>query len=420
MEKLAVKGGSPVRKQAFPPKYLGAALYGDEELAQVTDVIRNKSPFRHYGIGTPGKTASLEKKAADYIGVKYALAVSSGSGALNCAVIALGIGPGDEVILPAFGWYSNFLAITQSGALPVFADIDETLGIDPADFEKKISKNTKAVMVVDFQGCPANMDAIMSIAKARNIRVIEDIAQAFGGDYKGKKLGTIGDIAIASFQMNKMISCGEGGMVLTNNSAYFARAVRYHDLGQMRNFFSDQIEDKSLLNREETFAGGQYRMSELQSAVMLAQLDRLDGIIRKCRGHHARIRDSFRDNGHFSIRHIDGECGVTLFMLFPAAAEAGEFLRCLAGEGVEAGPLSACKNLMPIPPVVTKKLAHDAMPPFGKGFAGENVDYLELSKGMRIDEISARVVAVAIGALYTDGDVDDIIAAIRKVDENLY
>lgn len=420
MEKLAVNGGEPLRKKPFPSNYLGVTFYGDEELKEITDVVKDRSPFRHYGLGNPCKVASFEADARKYFGCRFALAVSSGSGALFCALTALGIGPGDEVIMTAFGWYSDFFAITNSGALPVFADIDETLNLDPADLERKITPKTKAVIVINFQGCPAKMDQIMEISKKHNIKVIEDIAQAFGGSYKDTKLGTMGDIAIASFQQNKMLSCGEGGLLLTDNEEYFVRAVRYHDLGLMRPIFTDQLTNKELAEPEGAFAGMQFRMSEFQGAIMLAQLRRLDKILDTCRKYHARIRDYFKQNLHFKIRYVEGDCGITLFLLFNSKEEAEKFGGCLKAEGVTIGATSACRNLIHQYPVKTKKLAHDSMPPFGKGYEGENIEYDSEKSCPNTDKIVERYVAMGVGPQYTEADVNDLIKAIEKVDMNLY
>ena len=420
MEKLAIHGGEPVRKTDFPTNYLGVTMYGPEELAEITDVITTKSPFRHYGIGNPRKVETFEANVREYFGSRFAIALSSGTGALFCVMAALGIGPGDEVIIPGFSWYSNFFCITNVGALPVFADVDETLALDPVDFEKKITDRTKAVIIISYQGCPPDMDAIMKIAAARNIIVIEDIAQAFGATYKKKKLGTIGDITIASFQQNKTLCCGEGGLILTENEDYFAKAVRYHDLGMMRPLFANQIEDKGLVSDEASFAGNQYRMNELSGAVMVAQLKKLDSLLEKCRGYHKQIRDSFTNNPHFTIRWVDGDCGVAVFILFKTVNEAQQFEKALTAEGIPLGPKSACRNLMTQYPIKTKRLSHDALPPFGKGFAGEHTNYEKLNENNKTDGIVARFIAISIGPEYSEADISDIIAAIQKVSDNLY
>lgn len=419
MEKLALYGGEPAVKEKLPTNYLGVSLYGDEELKELTDVVKEKSPFRHYGIGKPNKVETFEKEAKEYFGRKLALAVSSGSGALFCAAAALGIGPGDEVILPSFGWFSDFYAITNLGALPVFADIDEDLAIDPEDIKRKITPKTKAVIVIYFQGYPAKMDEIMNIAKENNIKVIEDCAQALGGSYKGRKLGTMGDIAVASFQQNKMISCGEGGLLMTDNEEYFARAVRYHDLGFIRPIFEQQIYSKELTAPNNTFAGMQFRMGELEGAAILAQFRKLDKIVGICRKNHAKVREHLKNNRHFRIRYMEGDCGITVFMLFDTREEAVKFEECLKAEGVITGATSACRNLIPAYPVASKKLVHDALPPFGKGFDGEHIVY-DNKCCPHTDRIVERYVAFGIGPQYTDENINQLLKAIDKVSENLY
>lgn len=421
MEKLALYGGEPVRNTPFPSKLLGVALIGEEELGELADVVREQSPFRHYGLGQPAKVEQFEREFREYTGSKYALAVSSGSAALFCALAAIGIGPGDEVILPSFGWFSGFYAIVNTGALPVFAQIDDTMGLDPADFEGKITANTKAVLIIHYQGGAANLQLLMQIARRRGIIVIEDCAQALGASYQGKMLGTIGDIGITSFQANKIISCGEGGMVYTDNEAYFARAVRYHDLGFVRPVFKNQLEDERLAAEEAAFAGSQFRMSELSGAFMRAQLRKLPGIVAVCRAHHEKIRSFFRSNPHFSFRPADeGDSGITLFVKFPASAEAARFAECLRAEGISLGPSSACSNLPEKHPIKTKRQFTGHLPPFGEGYAGEHISYGNEALIAETNRILDRYVAIGLGPLYRDQEIEDIIRAIEKVERALY
>ncbi len=157
-----------------------------------------------------------------------------GTAALQVAMAALGIGPGDEVILPAWTWYSCYNAIVLAGALPVFAESDESLNINPNDIEHRITPQTKAIMAVHIEGCPCDMDRILPIARKHEIKVLEDSAQSLGTSYKGKPLGSIGDIAIYSFQFCKTITSGEGGAVVTDDPVLFERACRFHDLGPLR------------------------------------------------------------------------------------------------------------------------------------------------------------------------------------------
>ena len=160
-----------------------------------------------------------------HVGVKFALGVTSGTAALFTAMAALEVGPGDEVILPAWTWYACYDAIVLAGALPVFAEIDESFDIDPKDIEAKITPRTKVIMAVHLQGCPCDMDPILEIARTHKLRVLEDCAQCVGGRYKGKYVGAIGDIGIYSFQQSKTITSGEGGAVVTSDPKLFERSL---------------------------------------------------------------------------------------------------------------------------------------------------------------------------------------------------
>lgn len=415
MEKLAINGGTPVRTTPFPTHMLGASLIGQEELNELADVVREKSPFRHYGIGNPEKVKTLEAMFEERFGCKYALAVSSGSAALLCAVAAAGLGIGDEVIIPSFAWYTDYCVLAILGITPVFADIGDDLNMDPADFERKITNKTKAVIPVHYQGAPAKMDEIVRIARAHDLLIIEDCAQALGGMYHGQMLGTFGDIAITSFQTHKMITAGEGGMLFTNNEELYARAVRYHDLGNIRPFFVGKLENKELADRSLMFAGLQLRMSELQGAFLCAQIRRLDDILATCRKHHKRIREHLAGNPNFAIRYEEGDCGLAFIMLMPTVEIADQFSAAMNAEGIPCGPTSFCCNLVADYPVKNKGLACPAMPPFGPGFDAENVVYDPNVICPNTDDYVARFVAIGIGPLYTENEVDDIIHALDKV-----
>jgi len=204
--------------------YFGTQFYGAEERAELIEVLESRSPFRWYGPGSrqPAKVATFEKEFAAAMQSKYCLGVTSGTAALQTAMAALEVGPGDEVILPAWTWHSCYSAIVLAGGLPVFAEIDESFNIDPNNIESKITPQTKAIIVVHLQGNPADMDPILALARNHKVRVLEDCAQSVGGSYKGKALGSMGDIAIYSLQLNKTITSGEGGAVVTSDPILFS------------------------------------------------------------------------------------------------------------------------------------------------------------------------------------------------------
>ena len=213
----------------------------------------------------------FEKGIAEYLGVNHAVSVSNGTVALHLALMTLGIGEGDEVILPSLTYVASANAVTYTGATPVFADsLYESWQIDPADVERKITDKTKAIMVVHLYGQPCDMDAIMKIAKAHNLYVIEDCAEAFGSKYKGRCVGGFGDISAFSFYGNKTITTGEGGMVVTNDKALAERAAHIKDQGMSleREYWHDII-------------GYNYRMTNICAAIGLAQLEQADDFIAR-------------------------------------------------------------------------------------------------------------------------------------------
>ena len=215
----------------------------------------------------------FEKAFSNYIGTKYATGVCNGTVAIQVAMKALGITSGDEIICPTFTYIASANPILEAGAKVVFVDsLRDTWQMDPADVEKKITKNTKALMVVHLYGHPCDMDKIMRIAKEHDLYVIEDCAEAIGSEYKGKKVGSFGDIACYSFFGNKTITCGEGGMVLTNSDYLNERIckIKGQGLAQFREYWHDTL-------------GFNYRMTNIQAAIGLAQFEQLETFLKKKR-----------------------------------------------------------------------------------------------------------------------------------------
>lgn len=223
-------------------------------------------------ISSKGKFISeFENSFADYIGVRHAASVCNGTVALHVALLALGIGPGDEVIVPSFTYIASVNAIQYTGAKPIFVDSDITSWqIDPKRIEEKINSKTKAIMVVHLYGQPCEMDEIVAIAKKNNLFIIEDCAEAFGSLYKEKHVGTIGDISTFSFFGNKTITTGEGGMVISNDEVLIDKVIHLKGQGLAKNreYYHDII-------------GYNYRMTNICAAIGLAQLERADELIEK-------------------------------------------------------------------------------------------------------------------------------------------
>lgn len=293
---------------------------GQEEIDAVTRVINSKKLFKV----NDGERAvyNFEQNMKKYLGAKHFFALTSGHAALVSIITALGIGPGDEVIVPAYTYVATAHAVLQCGAIPVVADINDSLTLDAKAAEKKISKYTKAIIPVHMQGMPCDMDAIMALAKKYNLYVIEDACQGIGGSYKGKKLSTIGDAGAFSFQQAKNITAGEGGAVITNSSEIFERAYIYHDSNGIV-FFDDALDSFN----EETFAGSEYRMNELSGAVLGEQLKRLNGIIKDLKSVKARLLDAVADTKITMApsNDADGDCGTLFPMRFESAELAHKF-----------------------------------------------------------------------------------------------
>lgn len=238
-----------------------------KEIDYVTDAIKN-GHGEHWG----DYVKKFEQEFAKYIGVKHALATSSCTGAMHLAMVALGIGKGDEVIMPDMSWIATASSVCYTGAKPVFVDVScDSWCIDVYDIVKNITKRTKAIMPVHLYGQPAHMAMIMEIAKEHNLKVIEDAAPAVGAEYGGKKVGSFGDIGCFSFQGAKMISTEEGGMLVTNNDELFEKVKHYANHGRISNGF--EISD----------IGFKYKMTNLQAAMGLAQLERVEKLITKKR-----------------------------------------------------------------------------------------------------------------------------------------
>ncbi|MGA2666201.1 MAG: aminotransferase class I/II-fold pyridoxal phosphate-dependent enzyme, partial [Nitrososphaerales archaeon] len=212
----ATAGAKPVRSGPLPMMHPGGGYIGKEEIEAVTQVLMAKSPYRFYGPHLLNVTGHFEDDLKKYFGRSHALGVTSGTAALHTSLMGLGVGQGDEVIVPAYSWIACPSAVVAARATPVLADVDDSLTLDPADVQRKITNRTKAIMAVHIRGTPCDLDALSKLANDYGIALLEDVAQAAGASYHGKKLGSYGKAASCSFQFNKMISAGEGGAVLTD------------------------------------------------------------------------------------------------------------------------------------------------------------------------------------------------------------
>jgi 8-amino-3,8-dideoxy-alpha-D-manno-octulosonate transaminase len=409
---LAINGGKPVRSTQLSSSYPGTQFYDDQESKSVLEVIQSRSLFRWYGPKPTKTVAALEHDLAAFVGTRYALAVTSGTAALHCALQALGAGPGDEVILPAWGWYSCYNAILLTGALPIFAEVDRSFNIDPADVEKKITPRTKAIMVIHLAGCPADMDRIMSVARQHKVRVLEDSAQTVGGRYKGKRTAGIADIGIFSFQLSKTITAGEGGAVVTSDPMLFERATRFHDLGMLRPGHQQWIGQAGM----QGFVGTNYRMNEMTGAVMCAQLSKLESILGYFRRNARYVQQQIQQLPGLEMRHIpdaEGEIGLVVSFILKTKEKRDQFVKALRAENLPASPPSGSLVLPSVPYIESKVAPHPLWPSFTTA-QGQAIRYGAECCPFTA-EIFARTANITIGPRYSEDDLKDIVAGIKKV-----
>jgi 8-amino-3,8-dideoxy-alpha-D-manno-octulosonate transaminase len=409
-EKLAIEGGTPVRKTVLSSRPYGPQFYDDVEKRELIEVLESRSPFRWWK--EDSKVLQFEKSYADHLGVKHALGVTSGTTALYAAMAALEIGPGDEVILPAWTWYADYDSIVLSGALPVFAEIDESLAIDPGDIEHRITPRTKAIVPSSLQGGVADMDPILQIARKHKLRVLEDFSQCVGGRYKGKFLGSIGDIGINSFQLGKTITAGEGGAVVSNDAKLFERAIRFHDVGSVRSPYTEQLKGGLLA----AFAACNFRMNEFTGAVLKGQVQKLETICSRLRANARKVREGIADLPGLKLRKtsdVEGDLGVTIFLDHGNRQRRDRFLRALRAEGIAAsGPGGSV--ILPADSRIEKKApVHPDWPTFNTP-QGKAIRYGAESCPRTVD-IIGRMGGVIMDPCFTEEDVKDIVRAIRKV-----
>lgn len=264
---LALEGGTPVRTLPLPWELPGSHYIGQEELDMLRQVVEARSPFRYYGPDLKHMVDRLEDAFRSRYGKAHALGVNSGTAALHIALAAIGVGPGDEVLVPGYMWVSCLSAVVRLGAIPRLVDIDDTFCMCPDDLKKKIGPRSKAIMCVHMSGAPGHIDQISEIARGAGIALLEDCAQANGASLKGKRVGTFGDIAIMSFQLNKNMTAGEGGMIVCDDESLYNRAFAVHDLGYARDA-SGRLDVK---NEACQLWGIGSRMSEITGAFALAQ-----------------------------------------------------------------------------------------------------------------------------------------------------
>jgi len=421
--KLAINGGAPVRREPLPLEFPGIHHMDEEEINAALRVLRSRSPFRYYGIDLQGEVQAFETEFASFLGIAHCLAVNSGTGALITALAALGVGPGQEVIVPAYMWVSVVAAVVNLGAIPVLADINDTFCLDPAAVEAKITPRTTGVIVVHMSGAPADIEAIREITRNRGLFLLEDCAQSAGGSIHGKKVGTFGDMAIFSFQMNKNMTSGEGGCVVTNDERLYHRAVACHDTGYARDSDGRAIFD----NLELCLWGRGYRMDEIRASILRVQLKKLPTVISHMHDSKYRIRKALGQHSEIRHRRIvdpDGDTGCFLLTTFKDPDIAKQINRALRAEGIATLAQGVNNIVMTqwglhiyynIPSLVNKTGVDKRNSPWS--LAENKNSQTEYRKGTCpvADSLFERTILLAIPSCLTERDEQDIIDAFEKV-----
>jgi dTDP-4-amino-4,6-dideoxygalactose transaminase len=422
-KKLAIHGGVPVRGNPLPLEFPGIHHMDEEEINAALRVLRSRSPFRYYGIDLQGEVQAFEAEFASFLGISHCLAINSGTGSLHTALSALGVGPGQEVIVPAYMWVSVAAAVVNLGAIPVLADIDDTFCLDPTAVEAKITPRTTGVIAVHMSGAPADIEAIKKVTQKHGLFLLEDCAQCAGGSINGRKVGTFGDMAMFSFQMNKNMTSGEGGCVVTNDGRLYNRAVACHDTGYARDSSGRAMFD----NLELCLWGRGYRMDEIRASILRVQLKKLPTVISHMHHSKYRIRKVLEQHSEIRLRRIvdpDGDTGCFLLTTFREPEIAKEVNRALRAEGIITLAQGVNNIVMTewglhiyynIPSLVNKTSVDKRNSPWS---LAENRDsQTEYRKGTcpYADSLFERTILLAIPSSLTDRDEQDIIDAFEKV-----
>jgi dTDP-4-amino-4,6-dideoxygalactose transaminase len=380
-------------------------LIGQEEIDAVARVINSKALFR-YGIGH--ECERFEARYAAYLGAKHFSLAASGSYALTAAMIGLGLGPGDEVLVPAHTYMASATSVLAVGAIPVIVDVNESITIDPAAIEAAIGPRTRAVIAVHMWGTACDMDAIMEIARRRKILVIEDACQGVGGGYKGRKFGSIGDIGAFSFNYYKNMSAGEGGGVVTNDDAVLKRVNCAID--PCHAFWTGRDDDA------KPFAGNGARATEFMGAILNVQLDRIDAIVAAMRRERDAILDGIKGLTSLGLRLApinsrESDCATNVFLTLPSAETAQLFTQTYPS--VIAGKTGRHTYTEWDQVLMGAGAAHPLMNPYSMPANAECRRTYTRDMCARSLAILNRTILVPTSPMHTQEEIDNIIHNVK-------
>jgi dTDP-4-amino-4,6-dideoxygalactose transaminase len=367
----------------------GSYWIGDEERQEVMDVLASGHLSRYGDLGDPKfrhKVYTFEQEFARYCGVRHALATSSGTSAIMIGALALGLQPGDEVIVPAYTFVATYSALIFAGLTPVLAEIDDSLTIDPQDIRRRITPKTKAIMPVHMLGNPSDMTAVMAIADKHGLPVLEDACQAAGGAYHGRKLGAIGRLGAFSLNVYKTITAGDGGVLITDDPELYQRAFGLHDQGHKPLRAGLEVGQRSIL-------GLNFRVNELTGALALAQLRKIDRITAALRAKKRQLKALIEDVGGFKFRTVydpEGECGTLCTVIFPSATAAAAVAQTLGTATVDHSGWHVYANMEHV-----NRYLNEIGQPYGKGAYPQTDDILS-----RAINLSVGVVDPGLGSAF--------------------
>lgn len=421
--RLAIEGGAPVRTEPLPLEFPGVHHMGSEEAEAADRVMRSRSLFRYYGVDLQREVEAFEAEFARFLDVSHVVAVSSGTAALNVALAALGVGPGQEVIVPAYMWVSVAAAVISRGAIPVLADIDDSFCIDPKSLEEKIGPKTTGIIVVHMSGAPADIQAIQEVARRRSLFLLEDCAQCIGGSVNGQRVGTFGDLGVFSFQMNKNMTSGEGGAVVTNSRRLYDRAFACHDLGYARN-----EQGRLIMDDPDLCLWGQgCRLDELRASVLRVQLAKLPRITASMHRSKYRIREALSNLPGIGLRRVIDPVGDTssfLITTYRDPATAKRVNKALRAEGIVTDPQGISNIVMTewgfhLYYNIVSLVQKTSVDRFGFPWnLAENSGLrMQYAKGACpvADDLFESSILIAIPSSLTERDEGDIIRAFTKV-----
>jgi dTDP-4-amino-4,6-dideoxygalactose transaminase len=387
----------------------GSQWIGEEEKREVLDVLDSGYLFRYGSLDDPAfkhKVYSFEQAFAAQCGVRHAVATSSGTGALICALKAVGVEPGDEVIVPAYTFIASFSAVLSAGGVPALTENDDSLNIDPADIERRITARTKAVMPVHMLGNPCALDEIASICRRHGLRLVEDVCQANGASYHGRKLGSIGEIGAFSLNIFKTVTAGDGGAVVTDDDTLYHIAFGYHDQGHLPLRAGVEVGERSIL-------GTNFRMNELTGAVALAQLRKLERVLAVLREKKRLFKGLISGLPGMKFRKLNdpaGECATLLTVIFDSADEAARVSRALGTKTVDHSGWHVYANMEHF-----NRYLKDQGLPFGRGAYPRTDDILSRSVNLSVGVVDAGL-GSAFG-INIDSSEDVIRAAAQRFRE---